>query len=859
MTAVKRTGIVALLLLAGIAAAVLSARTSTAPAESANDDPATGLDRHGDPLPENAVARLGTVRLRQGGPVLALTFARDGQALASIDYEMKLRLWQVPSGKALAKLPNLPAVPESGRIQALAFADDGKTMAVADDVGGMGQGRISFYDFSPGRPGAQRPPALGKNRFHFKIGDDIPIFLTFLPDGNLLGGTREGRVYLWDLDGKEIRRFGNVGAVVQKTFAVSTDGKKIAIAGRAADVTASTTDVTVWDVSKGVELNRLTGHLNVSSMAFTPDGKTLAVGDGTNTIRLWDVAARKVTATLVGKKASDQTRGVDDAITGLAFTPDGKTLLSVGDYGDGTVRVWDVEAGKERRQFKGQLGDSKLLALAPDGKTAAVTGMNATIRLWDVATGKALDANLGSQGSVYAVAVAPDGKQVAAAGSDGVVRLYDRATGKELRSFRAHGSQIFSLAFSADGKHLFTSGAYEPAKLWDLDELKEIRSFAGALGSVRGVNRLALSPDGKKVVLTTNEPAVQLVDVATGKVEQTLAKALIDQVAFSPDGKRLVGGGFDKTVHAWDVATGKELWAAANGNTIASVAFTPDGRQVVTGMYAGQFLVFDATNGVQAQAIQSQCGTVRTVAVSPDGRLLAVGGDSPTVFLYDLATGQLVQQLTGHAGNVWSVTFAPDGRSLVSGSFDATALVWDLTGKELAQKQRAPLTDAELDARWAALGNPQSEEAYKAVLSLANAPKQAAPFLRKQLGQSDPADAKAVAKLLAELDDDKFEVRQKASQALARLGKAIERDLWGEREATESAEVRRRVDTLLDKLTGGAGVAKVDERVRGRRLVAVLELAATAETKELLEHLAKKGASEELRQYAKDALVRLAR
>jgi RNA polymerase sigma factor (sigma-70 family) len=865
MSVLKLKALLVVLLLAGLAAssAALFARPAAAPAERSaalapggapgeKDEPVRGFDRFGDLLPANALARLGTVRLRQGSQVKALAFTRDGQELVSLGNDSSLQLWQVPSGKEVGRLPGAA---EAGRIiYAVAFSDDGKTMATADDDKGKDTYKITFFDCNPGRPGEQRPPTLGRDRFHFKAAEGIAYFLAFLPDGNLLGGSSDGRVFLWDLDGKEVRHFGAAGPV-EHAFAIAADGKRLAITDRGTDRGA---DVTVWDVAKGVELNKLTGHQNVSSMAFAPDGKTLAVGDGTNTIRLWDVAAPKVTARLVGKKAADQTRGVDDAVTGLAFTPDGKTLLSVGDYGDGTVRVWDVEGGKESRQFKGQLGDGHRLLLSPDGKTLAVTGMNATIRLFDLATGKPLDAALGSQGAVYAVAVAPDGKQAATAGSDGVVRLYDRATGQELRSFRAHGPQAFGLAFSPDGKHLVTSGAYEPAKLWDLGELKEVRPVAGALGSVRGVSHLALSPDGKKVVLTTNEPAVQLVDVATGKVEQTLAKALIDQVAFSPDGKRLLGGGFDRTLHVWDLATGKEFWSAANANAIASVAYTPDGKQVMAGTYGGHIHVFDAANGQEVRTIQHQ-GVVRALAVSPDGRLLAAGADAPVVFLYELATGELVQRFNGHTSNVWSLAFAPDGRSLVSGSFDATALVWDLTGKELAAKQREPLSDDELDARWTALGNAQAEEAYQAVLSLANAPKQTVPFLRKQLGQSDPADAKAVAKSLAELDDDKFDVRQKASQALGRLGKAVEADLRRERDTTQSPEVKHRLDELLDKLSGGAGGVKSDERLRSRRLVAVLELAATPETKELLEHLAKKGASEELRQHAKGALERLAR
>src|SRR5205823_1538058 len=119
----------------------------------------------------------------------------------------------------------------------------------------------------------------------------------------------------------------------------------------------------------------------------------------------------------------------------------------------------------------------------------------------------------------------------------------------------------------------------------------------------------------------------------------------------------------------------------------------------------------------------------------------------------------------------WSLAFAPDGRSLVSGSWDATALVWDLTGRDVAQQRREPWTADELAALWTALGNAKSEEGHRAVLALANAPTQAVPFLRTRLTADPPPDVKGIAKWLADLDDEEFEVRERASHALARLGK----------------------------------------------------------------------------------------
>jgi hypothetical protein len=202
------------------------------------------------------------------------------------------------------------------------------------------------------------------------------------------------------------------------------------------------------------------------------------------------------------------------------------------------------------------------------------------------------------------------------------------------------------------------------------------------------------------------------------------------------------------------------------------------------------------------------------------------------------------------------LAFAPDGRSLVSGSFDATALVWDLTGRAGAKK-RDPLTAEGLDASWAALNAAPAEEAYGALLALAADPRQAVALVKAEL-TGDPVDAKAIAKLLADLDDDQFAVRDKASRELARLGRRVATELKRERAATSSAEVRLRLDALLARLRENDD-EKLDEAVRAQRVVALLELTATLEARDLLDHLAKKAPSEEVRRKAAGALDRLAK
>ena len=230
-----------------------------------------------------------------------------------------------------------------------------------------------------------------------------------------------------------------------------------------------------------------------------------------------------------------------------------------------------------------------------------------------------------------------------------------------------------------------------------------------------------------KAALATNGGEVQLVDVATGKIQRLIAKGSIDRLAFSAG--RPVAGGWRvrpddaclERGHRPRNLVGRQCrWPAS---ATAAITFSPDGRLVAAGTYLGEVILRIAATAGRCAHGPGQVGPVRAVAISPDNRLLAASGDTGAVTLYELATGQLVKWLEGHAGNVWSLAFAPDGRSLVSGSFDGTALVLDLTGRELAKTRGDVLTATALEEHCTALDNLDARAAYQAVQALAGTPK----------------------------------------------------------------------------------------------------------------------------------------
>jgi WD40 repeat protein len=464
--------------------------------------------------------------------------------------------------------------------------------------------------------------------------------------------------------------------------------------------------------------------------------------------------------------------------------------------------------------------------------------------------------------TMSAVVFTPDGKCLVSAGWDKKIRIWDIASGKELRTCEGHDAEIECLAVSPDGKFLASGSWDKTIRLWEVATGKEVRQIGE---HPDGIFCVAFSPDGKLLASGNQDRMAQhgtlhLWEVGTGKLVRTIAGHALPVVtlAFSPDGQRLATGGVDRTVRLFETATGKQLASfAGHQHWVQSVAFAPDGVSLASGSGDKTIRFWDIPTVKERYLFEGHEDKVRAIAFALDGRTLVSGGFDKTIRFWETATGKERLAFRGHKAGVRALAFAPDGRGLASAGTDGVVRLVDVVSLiHDGEKPPEALSEKMLASLWNHLGGEDVPRSYRAIGALSAAPGSSVPFLKEHLQRASSVDAKRMKQLVDDLDSNQFLVRERATRDLYELGDLAVPGLKQALKGDLSAESRRRVEQVLERLQGPVTSL---ERLRLIRSVEVLENIGTPEAKQVLETLAKGAPEAWITQQAKAALVRLGR
>jgi WD40 repeat protein len=810
------------------------------PARSVNDKSPPRVDALGDPLPDGAVARFGTMRFKQSFMTYRAVFSPDGKTVACVSAGGGACIWEVATGKKLR------AFEPGSHLYGIAFSPDGSLLAAPNPraaifAGGGANWQIQLYDAKTGN-------VLSKLDGH--EGGSVMV-VAFSPDGKTLAsGGHDKLVRLWDVaTGQELRQFKGHEKVV-RSLSFSPEGNSLASAG-----TENT--ARVWDVATGNVRHVLTGHEKaVGSVSFSRDGKLLATASEDETVRLWDAKT--------GKEVQ-RFKSAHGGVLEVAFSPISDTLAS-GDV-QGWIVLWDTANRREVRSWKGVPLRVNSLAWSPDGGRLVTTGVWTTGPVcWDTNTGKPLHETVGHSSPVDAVQLTDDGRTLRSIARDHTFLSWSfpggQITDRQQRDIAAY----HSVGLSRDGRFMATAKSVGgPVQLLDAATGTEIRSLPQpprSGGQELMFVRPAFSDDGKSLATADSERLVNVWDVATGTKRRQIdigGRAL--SLALTPDGSLLLAcfKRFNRvtSVGVWDVAAGKERPRYFQiAHDVDTIVISPCGKFLGTGEYMGPARLWDMASGKELCTFHTEDRGNYTVAFSPDSRFLIGSSEfNGLIHVWDTATGQEVARFDGHVAPAFTACFTADCRRLITGGSDSTILVWDLANpKTPGQRYAERLTPAELDKLWDELPTAKGCEA---IWRLADAAVSSVPYLKERVPPVARLDAereRQIAAWLTALDDTQFSAREKANKELEKQGAAIKPLLTRRLGEKLSPETRRRVEALLDRLQGWP---LSGEELRRSRAVQALEYADAKRSRPVLEALANGAPDAALTREAKEALHRV--
>lgn len=313
-----------------------------------------------------------------------------------------------------------------------------------------------------------------------------------------------------------------------------------------------------------------------------------------------------------------------------------------------------------------------------------IVSADATLKVWDLQQGKELHTLRGHDTSVNTVDITQDGKIAVSGGRDRTLRVWDLNRGKSLKTLKGHRGWVTDLAILPNQAQVISASVDNTLKLWNLDSGENIRTFTG---HEQPVISLAITRDGKQLISGSKDQQIKVWDVATGEVKYTLKghQGGVTQVAVTPDQQEIISAATDNQLKVWNLSQGQEITTlTGHTSTIEDLAITQDSKYAVSGADDRTVRVWDLQQNKLLHTLTGHQGWVTDITLTSLGQIIS-GSSDRTAKIWDLATGKLQHTLTGHQSWVRTVNATPDGRQVISTGFERFPKLWAVnTGAELA-------------------------------------------------------------------------------------------------------------------------------------------------------------------------------
>ncbi|MFC1892852.1 DUF4062 domain-containing protein [Chloroflexota bacterium] len=598
-------------------------------------------------------------------------YSPDGRWIATIsDSGKNIDIWSTETGEKRETLANAITWP-SGSLQACVYSPDGFRIAVATRDNKVmilntetGEELLTLatlkevglpYAFSPDG----RQLVIGAEDNTMRVWDvnsgeklaklqgrsALTRMCTYSPDKDRILGAGEGTLKIWHADtGRELVTLTRPGCSAFYSYAYSPDGKFI--------ISGQTAALTLWDVNRNEELATLgystLGSGVVYACAFSPDGRRIVLGFSDGTVNVWDAEALySIVEEITSKRGlhSHEIKGRDfeflpreyvkkfvlsqwaahsDEVLKCIYSHDGRRIIT-GSV-DGTIKIWDAEAGKITADAPSLSLEVNACAVSPNNRRVALASWGG-MKILDRDTGQER-ISLTARGLFDCCSYSPDGSRILSGHSDNKLRVWDAETGEELTTLCGHRDWVKACAFSPDGYHIASGSQDKSLKIWNSTTGEELATLSGHLSAVEDC---AYSPDGRRILAADRGHVLKTWDAESGEELATLDGDIM--CAFSPDGRMFASYGTLRGICIWDAVAQKQLRSVHTSRHGKSVKmggiscpckYTPDGRRIIVS--AGKVLEVRDSWNLDEIATFFAAGNLEDVATLQAGDQIVVVG-----------------------------------------------------------------------------------------------------------------------------------------------------------------------------------------------------------------------------------------